>query len=135
MARLAGSKVFMSLDAASGFDQIPLHEESRMLTMFITPFGRYAFRPLPFGITLAPKFFLRKMAETLAGLEGTEIFMDDILVHAETEELYDQRLDEVLKVIEAVGLKLNEAKCKFKQRQVRFLGHVINRGQGLTQVR
>ena len=82
-----------------------------MLTTFITPFGKYAFRRLPFRITSAPEIFQRKMAETLAGLEGTEIFMDDILVHAETEELHDQCLDEVLKVIKAAGLKLNEAKC------------------------
>ena len=92
LSRLVGSKVFTSLDAASGFYQIPLHEESKMLTTFITPFGRYAFRGLPFGITSAPEIFQRKMAETLAGLEGTEIFMDDVLIHAETEELHNQRL-------------------------------------------
>lgn len=52
--------------------------------------------------------------------------MDDILIHGETEEIHDQRLAEVLKVIEAAGLKLNKAKYKFKQKQVRFLGHVID---------
>jgi hypothetical protein len=61
--------------------------------------------------------------------------MDDILVHAETEELHDRRIDEVLKFIKAAGLKLNEAKSKFKQRQVSFLGHVIDEGSGSTQVR
>ncbi len=66
------------------------------------------------------------MEETLAGLEGTKIFMDDVLVHAESEELHDQRLAEVLKVIKAAGLKLNRTKCKFKQKQVRFLGHIID---------
>ncbi len=67
------------------------------------------------------------MAETLAGLEGTEIYMDDILIHGENEEIHDQRLAEALKVIEAAGLKLNERKCKFQQKQVRFLGHVIDK--------
>lgn len=52
--------------------------------------------------------------------------MDDILIHAETEEQHDRRLAEVLKVIEKARLKLNQAKCKFKQRQVRFLGHLID---------
>uniref|UniRef100_A0A3B4U8Y0 ribonuclease H n=1 Tax=Seriola dumerili TaxID=41447 RepID=A0A3B4U8Y0_SERDU len=126
MPRLAGSKVFTSLDAASGFYQIPLHEDSRKLTTFITPFGRYAFRRLPFGITSAPEIFQRKMAETLTGLEGTEVYMDDILIHGENEEIHDQRLAEALRVIEAAGLKLNEAKCKLKQKQVRFLGHIID---------
>ncbi|KAI4890200.1 hypothetical protein NFI96_001996, partial [Prochilodus magdalenae] len=127
LPRLGGSTVFTTLDAASGFYQIPLHENSKTLTTFITPFGRYAFRRLPFGITSAPEIFQRKMVETLAGLEGVELFMDDILVHGATEEIHDQRLDKTLKVIEASGLKLNEHKCKFRQTQVRFLGHVIDK--------
>lgn len=43
LPRSAGSRVFTSLDAASGFYQIPLHKDSQKLTTFITPFGRYAF--------------------------------------------------------------------------------------------
>ncbi|KAK7878017.1 hypothetical protein WMY93_031330 [Mugilogobius chulae] len=127
LPRLAGSRVFTSLDAASGFYQIPLHEDSIKLTTFITPFGRYAFRRLPFGITSAPEIFQRKMAETLAGLEGTEVYMDDILIHGENKEIHDQRLTKALQVIEAAGLKLNRSKCKFQMDRVRFLGHIIDK--------
>lgn len=109
LPRLARSKVFTSLDAASGFYQVPLREDSKKLTTFITPFGRYAFGRLLFGITSAPEIFQRKMAETLVGLEGTEVYIDDILIHGETEEIHDQRLDKALKVIEEAGLKLNNA--------------------------
>lgn len=38
--------------------------------------------------------------------------MDDILVHGETKEIHDRRLEQVLKVIEAAGRKLNRAKFK-----------------------
>ena len=51
--RLAGSTVFSTLDAASGFWQIPLDEASQKLTTFITPHGRFMFQRLPFGISLA----------------------------------------------------------------------------------
>ena len=61
--RLAGSTVFSSLDAASGFWQIPLNEPSRKLTTFITKFGRYMFKRLPFGINSASEIFQRKMSE------------------------------------------------------------------------
>lgn len=81
-AKLSGATVFSSLYAASGFWQIPLHPDSCKLTTFITPFGRYCFKRLPFGITSAPEIFQRKMLETLEGLEGVEVFMDDILVHS-----------------------------------------------------
>ena len=46
--KLTESKVFSTLDAASGFWQIPIDEDSQLLTTFITPFGRYAFCHLEF---------------------------------------------------------------------------------------
>lgn len=67
------------------------------------------------------------MAETLVGLEGTEVYMDDILIHGENKEIHDERLAKALKVIEAAGLKLNERKCRFRQDRIRFLGHVIDK--------
>ena len=46
LTKLAGAKIFSKLDANSGFWQIPLAKESRPLTTFIMPFGRYCFNPL-----------------------------------------------------------------------------------------
>jgi len=51
LAQLSGAQVFTKLDANSGFWQIPLARNSRVLTTFITPFGRYCFNVLPFDIT------------------------------------------------------------------------------------
>lgn len=50
LAKLAGSQVVSKLDASSGFWQLPLDENSKLLTTFITPFGRFRFNRLPFGI-------------------------------------------------------------------------------------
>lgn len=118
--------MFSSLDAASGFWQIPLHEDSCKLTTFISPFGKYCFKRLPFGITSAPEIFQRKMLETLDGLEGVEVVMDDILVYGTTMEEHDARLDKVMRHIESAGLKLNKEKCSLRQSQLRFLGHLID---------
>lgn len=125
-AKLSGATVFSSLDAASGFWQIPLHPDSCRLTTFITPFGRYCFKRLPFGITSAPEIFQRKMLETLSGLEGVEVFMDDILVYGTSMEQHNARLERVLQRIESAGLKLNKEKCSFRKSQLRFLGHLID---------
>lgn len=57
LALLAGATIFSKLDANSGFWQIPLAPESRPLTTFITPFGRYQFNKLPFEISCAPELF------------------------------------------------------------------------------
>ena len=68
LAQIAGACVFSKLDANSGFWQIPLARESSLLTTFITPFGRYRFNRLPFGISSAPEHFQRRMAALLKGL-------------------------------------------------------------------
>ena len=43
LAQLTGATCFSKLDANSGFWQIPLAEQSCLLTTFIAPFGRYFF--------------------------------------------------------------------------------------------
>ena len=84
--KLCGATVFSKLDASSGFHQLPLEEDSCHLTTFITPFGRYCYRFVPFGITSAPEIFQRRMSEVLSGIDGAETIMDDILVYGHTVE-------------------------------------------------
>ncbi len=115
LPKLAKSTVFSSLDAESGFWQIPLEEHSARLTTFITPQGRYCFKRLPFGITSAPEIFQRKMSELLHGHDGTVVYMDDILVFGETQDKHDQNLKRVMETIRASGLRLNKEKCRFSQ--------------------
>lgn len=82
--KLAGAKVFSTLDASSGFWQIPLDPNSQKLTTFITPLGRFCFRRLPFGISSAPEIFQRLMTDQLRSLDGVVVVMDDILVYGTT---------------------------------------------------
>ena len=122
---LAGSTIFSSLDAESGFWQIPLEPESQKLTTFISPFGRFCFERLPFGITSASEIFQRKMLELLQDHEGVEVIIDDILVHGRTREEHDARLKRVLETVSKSGLKLNYQKCQFRKRELIYFGHVI----------
>ena len=127
LAQLAGAQVFSKIDANSGFWQIPLAQESALLTTFITPFGRFCFNRLPFGITSAPEHFQRRMSEILQGVTGVVCLMDDILVHGKSKEEHDQRLLIVLRRLEEAGVTLNRKKCIFAQEQVKFLGQVVDR--------
>ena len=123
--KLAHLKVFSALDAASGFGQIPIDENSRLMTTFITPFGCYAFHRLPFGISSAPEIFLRKMPSLLEGLSGVEVITDNILVHGRDLEEHYASLTDVIRRIDAPGLKLNHSKCVLRQSELRYFGHII----------
>ncbi|KAI2648260.1 hypothetical protein H4Q32_018307 [Labeo rohita] len=78
LAMMSDAKVFTKLGARSGFWQIPLTPESRPLTTFITPFGRYFFNRLPFGIASAPEHFQRRMWQMFENFEGVLCHADDV---------------------------------------------------------
>ena len=78
--RLYGAKVFSVLDVRSGFWHVVLDEPSSFLTTFHTPFGRYRWNRMPFGICSAPEIFQRPMHEIIEGLTGVEVIADDFVV-------------------------------------------------------
>ena len=127
LAQLSGATIFTRLDANSGFWQIPLSPESRLLTTFVTPFGRYCFNKLPFGISSAPEHFQQRMSRILSGLAGVVCQMDDVLIFGCNRAEHDARLEAVLTRIKAAGITLNRDKCAFGQEKLQFLGHVIDR--------
>ncbi|UYV69370.1 K02A2.6-like, partial [Cordylochernes scorpioides] len=126
LAQLNGAKIFSRLDTNSGFWQIKLSEESQTLTTFITPFGRYKFKRLPFGISSAPEHFQKRMSAILRGVNGVICHMDDILIFAKRKEEHDETLREVLRRLKNSGITLNKEKCQFGVNNVTFLGHYID---------
>ena len=79
-SRLHGAKVFSVLDAKNGFGNVKLDEESSYLTTFHTPFGRYHWCRMPFGVSSAPEVFQRRMHQLIEGISGTEVVADDFIV-------------------------------------------------------
>jgi len=127
LAKMAGAQVFTKLDANSGFWQIKLNPATSKLTTFITPFGRFFFNRLPYGLNAAPEHFMRRMANVLEGLEGVVCLVDDILIFGKTQAQHDQRLATVLEKLEKANITLNETKCQFSVSSVTYLGHVIDK--------
>ena len=97
-----------------------------MLT-FITPFGRFRFTSLPFGISSGPEVFHLAMQQVLQGLNGVACFVDDVLdiVWGATCEEHDELLRLVLDRFKATGERLQPGKCTFRSSAVRYCGHVL----------
>ncbi|UYV72597.1 K02A2.6-like [Cordylochernes scorpioides] len=126
LGQLGNACYFSKLDANSGFWQFGLAKESQKLTTFITPFGRFFFKRIPFGITSAPEIFQRKMTQLLGNIEGVVCFMDDIVVYGSSLEEHNERVRQVLKKIQEEGMTPNPEKCQFGVKTVKFLGHTLS---------
>ena len=125
---LGGSKWFSTLDLKSGYWQVEVDSSSREKTAFTTSEGLYEFKVMPFGLCNAPATFQRLMNRVLCDVNWVEclVYIDDTVVIGRTFEQYLSNLGTVLSRLRQAGLKLQPAKCKLCQKEVRFLGHVIS---------
>ncbi|XP_065080058.1 uncharacterized protein K02A2.6-like [Ochlerotatus camptorhynchus] len=132
LPELGKAKVFSTADAKKGFWHVELDEPSSKLTTFWTPFGRYRWTRLPFGIASAPEIFQTKLQEVIQGLEGVECLADDLLIFGVGETLqealinHNRCLKNLLIRLEEHNVKLNKTKLKLCQTSVKFFGHVLS---------
>ncbi|KAI2650666.1 Retrovirus-related Pol polyprotein from transposon 17.6 [Labeo rohita] len=124
--KLTGARYFSFLDARSGYWTIKLSTESSMLTTFNTPFGRYRFLRLPFGINSAQDEFQRRVNETYEGLKGVAAIVDDILVYGRDKEEHDTNLRPMLQRTRERGLQRNPNKCRVGILEVSYFGHRLS---------
>ena len=123
--RLSGAKTFSKLDITHAYWSIELEEESSYLTTFSTPFGRYRYLRLPFGISASSDLFQQKMGEICEGLSGVKAIVDDILVYGRSTEEH-KNLRSLLERAREKGVRFNSEKCTIGVSEVPFFGHVIS---------
>jgi len=83
------AQFFTTFDAWKGYHQIELDEESKLLTTFITPFGRFHYNRAPFGINSISEHYNRCMTEELHGLFNTKKIVEDTLIFSKS---FDERM-------------------------------------------
>lgn len=82
---LAGAKFITTLDLTKGYWQVPVVEESREKTAFTTPFGKYQFSVMPFGLVGAPATFQRFMNSLFGDLAAfLSSYIDDLAIFSTT---------------------------------------------------
>ena len=125
-AKLKGTKVFSTIDLRSGYHHIALGKSSRAKTAFVTPFGKYEFLMVPFGLAQAPAYFQLLMNKVLEGLSFTMTYLDDIIIFSDNEFDHLEHLEIVFDRLKEAGLKMKCPKCDFFKREIHYLGHLIS---------
>ncbi|CAF0991120.1 unnamed protein product [Didymodactylos carnosus] len=125
--KLADSQYFTTLDLKAGYWQIPIEEQDKKKTAFVTTEGLFEFNVLPFGLSNAPATFQRIINSVLGVLRWdiTLVYLDDIIVYSPSFASHVKHLDLVLDALEKANVKLNAAKCSLARKQLDYLGYRI----------
>lgn len=93
--------------------------EDAAKTAFSTPLGHFEFRRMPFGLRNSPATFHRLMNSVLAGIQGIRcfVYLDDIVIYADTVENHSKKLREIFKRLSEHNLKLQPDKCEFMRKE------------------
>ena len=124
--KLKGTKVFSTIDLRSGYHHIALGKSSRAKTAFVTPFGKYEFLMVPFGLALAPAYFQLLMNKVLEGLSFAMTYLDDIIIFSDNELDHLEHLEIIFDKLKEAGLKMKHSKCDFFKSEIHYLGHLIS---------
>ena len=113
---------------ASGYYQLEVEEQDRDKTAFVTKYGLFSFKRMPFGLCNAPATFSRAISLVLKGLAWTSViaFLDDIVVLGKDFDSHITNLTSVMDRLEQYGMKLKPKKCQLLKSSVIFLGKCVS---------
>lgn len=123
---MAGGRFFCTLDIKSAYLHMVMDDESSKMQALSTHKGFYKVNRLMFGVKVAPSLWQKFMDNILQGVDGVQCFFDDLLVQGSTFEETLSKLRTVLLLLKKNNLRLNQDKCKFFERSVKYLGHIID---------
>ena len=128
LENIGTKKVFIKMDLRWGYNNVRIKEGDEWKAAFTTPEGSFEPTVIFFGLTNSPAMFQAMMNELLRNLTNmgkVAVFIDDVIVGTETEEGHDELVVEVIKRLEENDLYVKPEKCKWKVREVEFLGVII----------
>ena len=126
---MGGAKVFSTLDLKQGFWNIPVAEDSKEKTAFITHKGLFQFKTMPYGACNSSAVFQRTMNMVLAKYIGdfVQVFVDDIIVFSKDEQEHQKHLQLVFQALQDAGFKLKMSKCHINVPEVKLLGFIVDK--------
>ena len=124
---LSNARYYTKIDLKSGYNQIPIHPDSRFLTTYQHRGRLWQWCRLPMGLSNAPALFQHAMTSIFSDhLEYTHVYLDDLLIYSPDLDTHLKHLDAVLTTCQRYNVYLNYDKCSFATTSTSFLGHTIS---------
>ena len=115
-------------DLNKGYWQIPLTTKAKVVSAFVTPVGLFQYKVMPFGTKNASATFQRLMNQITKDLEGSKVYIDDVVIFADNWGTHIARLLEFFRRLSQAQLTLNLKKCEIARATITYLGHVVGQG-------
>ena len=112
-SKLNGAKYFTTLDLRAGYHHIPLDISSIPKTAFNSPFGKYEYIKVPFGLAKVPAYFQELMTNILKDFNFTIAYLDDIIIFSKTPEEHLTHIRQVFEKLHSAKLSMKLSKCHF----------------------
>ena len=124
-SQLNGAKYFSTLDLRAGYHHIRLTTDSIPKTALTSPFGKYEYVKVPFGLAQAPAYFQELMMGVLKDLLFAMAYLDDIIIYSSTPEEHLQHIKTVFEKLYHAKLSMKLSKCHFFAKEIQYLGHIL----------
>ena len=124
-AELRDSRYFTVVDANSGYWMVELDSESTLLTTFNTPWGKYKWLRLPFGLKVSSDVFQERLNSVLQGVKGITGCVDDVLTRGVDSKDHDVNVLRLLETARMNGIKFNPKNLQFRSTKCEFFGHTL----------
>ena len=125
----AGHELFSFMDGFSGYNQMLMAEEDREKTTFITEWGTFCYKVMPFGLKNAGATYQRAMVTLFHDMmhKEIEVHVDDMIAKSRPEEDHLVNLKKLFDRLRKYQLRLNPAKCTFGAQSGKFLGFIVSK--------
>ena len=124
-SQLNGARYFSTLDLRAGYHHIRLTTDSIPKTAFTSPFGKYEYVKVPFGLAQVPAYFQELMTGVLKDIPFAMAYLDDIIIYSSTPEEHLQHIKTVFEKLNHAKLSMKLSKCHFFTKEIQYLGHIL----------
>ncbi|XP_039169970.1 uncharacterized protein LOC120294106 [Eucalyptus grandis] len=124
----AGFELFSFMDGFFGYNQIRMKDEDKEKTAFITPWGTFHYKVMPFGLKNAGATYQRAMVTLFHDMmhEEIEVYVDDMIAKTRPGKSHVETLKKLFDRLREFKLRLNPAKCVFGAASGKLLGFMVS---------